>query len=134
VMVYSAVLLLVCIALVYSLATRAPVRMDVVRDRASLARIVEDGLVENIYRVQLMNATEQPQMLQLDARGLQGLKLAAPVSLTLAPAEARWVTVALRLPPEAATAAGAGAQHIEFVLNGAGAAPLAEKSTFVVPR
>jgi polyferredoxin len=134
VLIYSAVLLLVCCALVVSLATRAPVRMDVVRDRASLARIVDDGLIENVYRVQLMNATEQTQQLQLQARGLPGLHLASSVSATLAPAEARWVTVALRLPPEAAAAAGPGAQHIEFVLNGTGSVPLAEKSTFVIPR
>ena len=52
-----------------SLATRSPFKADVVRDRGALARMVEDGRVENVYRLQLMNATEQPQRLPRRRRG-----------------------------------------------------------------
>ncbi len=61
VLVYSAILVVVVVALFTSLALRSPFRVDVVRDRASLARIVDEGRVENVYRLQVMNATEQPQ-------------------------------------------------------------------------
>ena len=54
-------LLLILAALLTSLFMRAPFKVDVVRDRGALARLVEDGWVENVYRLQIMNATEQSQ-------------------------------------------------------------------------
>ena len=56
--------------------------------------------------------------------------------LTVAPAEARWVTVAARVAPEVAAAAGAGVHPIHFRIQRLGEDDDAadEKSTFVVPR
>src|SRR5690606_24702164 len=58
VLIYTAVLAAIVIAFIYSLSTRPPFRVDIVRDRGALARIVDDGYVENVYRIQLMNASE----------------------------------------------------------------------------
>jgi len=138
--VYGAVLFAVTAALFVGMALRQPVRVDVVRDRASLARLVGDGQVENLYRLQLMNATESPQRVRLGVGGPAGVALAAPVEVTLEPAEARWVTTAVRLPPEAARSVGAGVHSIAFIIeaaevgSGRTGATLHEKSTFVVPR
>jgi cytochrome c oxidase accessory protein FixG len=143
VLVYSAVLVLIVAALAAALAMRHPFKVDVVRDRASLARLVDDGYIENVYRLQLMNATESAQRFQLGVDGLPGMRLQAPVDIRLAPAEARWVTVAVQLPPESARRAGAGAHAIHFQVGlrdtdarGAevAATTVSEKSTFVVPR
>jgi cytochrome c oxidase accessory protein FixG len=138
VLVYASVLLLIAAAVAASIALRMPFKVDVVRDRSSLARIVDDGHVENVYRLQIMNATESAQRYRVAASGLPGLALQAPVDVALAPAEARWVTVELRLPPEAAAQAGSGAHTVHFDIErlaGADQAPrsLHEKSTFVVP-
>ena len=128
-----------------------PFKVDVVRDRATLAREVEDGVVENLYRLQVMNAAESTQRFVLDVQGIEGLRVVSPSGeLALGPAEARWVTVALRLPPDAARALGAGAHPMRFAIRrvvssdapshapSVSAAPaerpLLEKSTFVVPR
>jgi cytochrome c oxidase accessory protein FixG len=140
VLIYSVILLLVCAGLLASLWTRAPFKVDVVRDRAALARLVEDGYIENVYRLQIMNVTERDQRYSLAASGLDGLALAQPVVLQLGPAEARWVSVALRVPPETAGRAGSGAHEIHFEIRREAAAAdepaasLQEKSTFVVPR
>mgnify|MGYP000125439263 CR=1 FL=1 len=75
VMIYTAILLAICTAFVVSIALRSPFRVDVVRDRASLARIVDEGRVENIYRLQIMNATERPQQYRISADGLPGLRV-----------------------------------------------------------
>jgi len=143
VIVYSSILVLVVVALFVSLAMRHPFRVDVVRDRASLARLVDDGQIENVYRLQIMNATEQPQQYRVGVQGLPGIGLGVLPELNLAPAEARWVTVSVRVPPEAARKAGSGAHPIHFeislrdndarghVTSGSG---ITEKSTFVVPR
>jgi polyferredoxin len=134
VMVYTGVLVLIVSALFVGLVTRPAVRVDVVRDRGVLSRQVEDGWVENVYRLQVMNATEQMQSVRVGASGLPGMQLVPVPALTLAGAEARWVPVAVRIPPEAAAQAGAGSHVIQFDIVVAGEAPLTEKSTFMVPR
>ena len=140
VIIYSVILLGLATAFVAGLAMRSPVRLDVVRDRATLAQVVEHGVVENIYRLHVMNATESPQRYRLSVQGLPGIVLQAPESIEVAPAEARWVTVAARVPPETAERAGPGVHAVEFVaeqLPGSGearAARVASESTFIVPR
>ena len=140
VLVYTAILGLIVLALAASLWLRSPFRVDVVRDRASLARIVDDGYVENVYRLQVMNATELPQRYRVHVEGLPALQLEAMPELTVAPAEARWVTVSARVPPDTAQQAGPGAHPIRFPIERLEADPpktprtTVEKSTFVVPR
>ena len=130
-------LLVIGAALLWSLASRQGFRVDVVRDRASLARLVEDGWVENVYRLQVMNATEAPQRYHVEVEGLPGLVLSRPTTVALGPAEARWVAVALRMPPEAAQQLQPGAHPMRWRIERVGedqAASLVEKSTFVLPR
>ncbi|MBZ8138692.1 cytochrome c oxidase accessory protein CcoG [Rubrivivax gelatinosus] len=140
VLVYTAILVLIVAAFAASLALRSPFRVDVVRDRSSLARIVDDGYVENVYRLQVMNATESVQRYRIGADGLPGLAIDGQRELEVAPADARWVTIALRVPPDSATQAGPGAHAIQFQVErlegpaDAGPAVASEKSTFVVPR
>ncbi|MCV2357858.1 cytochrome c oxidase accessory protein CcoG [Paucibacter sp. TC2R-5] len=141
VVIYTVVLVVLCSALLGSLLfLRSPVKLDVVRDRGVMARLVEDGFIENLYRLQVMNTTEQPQDFTVAVTGMTGVALAQPVALTVGAAEARWVSVAVRVPPEVAAQAGAGAHPIQFQLmrpQQAGKEPVQasiEKSTFVVPR
>ena len=139
VVIYTAVLFIILAAFFGSLALRSPFRVDVVRDRATLAREVEDGQVENVYRLQIMNATESTQAYRISADGLPGLKLVNGSETQLAPTEARWVAVTLRVPHEALAQAGAGAHEIHFSVErvpagGESAAVVREKSTFMLPR
>ncbi len=141
VLAYTAVLLIICGGLLASLLLRAPFKVDVVRDRGALARQVADGWVENVYRLQIMNATEMVQTYRVSATGLPTASSALAADLTgdvrIEPAQARWVPVALRVPPEVAAQAGAGAHRITFTverLGGEGTRSLNEKSTFLVPR
>jgi len=134
VLIYGSLLLALSTAVLWSLLSRHDFRVDIVRDRATLARQVEAGWIENLYRLQLMNATEAPQQLSVEADGLPGLQLSRATTVTLGPAEARWVTVALRLPPAAASQLKPGAQPMRWVVRSAAGDSVAEKSTFVVPR
>jgi len=135
VLVYGLVLLVISLAFTASLARRAPVRVDVVRDRSTLARIVGKGEVENIYRLQLMNATERPQRYAIEIEGLAQARIVDAAGVDVAPAEARWVALAVRMAPAAAAAAGPGAHPFRFRVGIDGQPPqVAEKSTFVIPR
>jgi cytochrome c oxidase accessory protein FixG len=142
VLVYGAVLAAMASAFVFSLATRSPFKADVVRDRGALARMVEDGRVENVYRVQLMNATEAPQRFHIEVEGLPGATVHAWSDVDLAATESRWVPVAVQMPPQEASTLRPGAHPFEFRIrlvaaagaSNGGAGELHEKSTFIVPR
>jgi polyferredoxin len=143
VLVYSAVLGLIMLGFSISLALRSPFRVDVVHDRAAMARLVDDGQIENVYRLQIMNATEQAQHYRVAVQGLPDILLDTLPEIQLASAEARWVTLAVRIPPESAVRVGAGAHPIHFEIDLLGAdaagqtivaAAVSEKSTFIVPR
>ena len=54
------------------------------------------------------------RLVHAEADGLPGLKLVAGAETQLAPTEARWVAVTLRVPHEVLTQAGAGAHEIHF--------------------
>jgi cytochrome c oxidase accessory protein FixG len=140
VLVYTAVLVLIVAGLFTALMLRAPFKVDVVRDRGALARLVDDGYVENVYRLQIMNTTESAQRYRIAAAGLPGITADPSGTVELAAAQARWVAVALRVPPEAAQAAGPGSHALHFEVSlvpataAEPAAVLHEKSTFIVPR
>ncbi len=145
VLIYGAILLALCVAFVASLWSRTPFKVDVVRDRATLARQVDNGQVENLYRLQLMNATEQPQRYAITVTGLDqaavrwvgaGLAPSEP-TVDVGPAEARWVTLAVRVPFDVAQALGPGAHPLYFGVQPQPSTPpqiVRERSTFIVPR
>ena len=132
VLVYGAVLAGLSLVLVASLVARTPLKVDVVRDRAALSRIVAGGKLENVYRLQVMNATEEPQTYRIAAEGLPGLVVASEPQLRVGPAEARWVAVRLQIPFGSAPS---GSHPIHFNIGtAAGDAHVSEKSVFLVPR
>lgn len=132
VLVYTAVLAALMVGLLASLVTRTPFKVDVVRDRASLARIAEGGRLENVYRLQIMNATEQPQRYRIDAQGLDGLSISPDGLVTVDAAQSRWVAVRLQVP-YGVIPAGSHTVHFGIREEGSGA-QVSEKAAFLVPR
>ncbi len=114
VLVYGAVLLAIVVAFLASLALRAPFKADIVRDRGVLARMVQDGRIENVYKVQLMNATERTLRVRIEVAGLPGATLESGGDVEVGPTEARWVPVAVQVPNDAARALGPGAHPMQF--------------------
>jgi polyferredoxin len=85
--------------------------VDVVRDRASLAREVEGGRIENVYRIQVMNTQETPHRYRIDARGLPGIEVASEAEVEVPAAATRQVPLRLRIDP---AAAGKGTHKVEI--------------------
>lgn len=109
---YSVVLLGIVSALGYHLLTRNPLRVDVIRDRNVLVREAEDGRLENVYRLNVMNSDETPHLYTVTATGLPGLAvvgLQQPVGL--AAVSNKTITVRLRVDPKDAPA---GSHKIHF--------------------
>jgi len=139
VIVMTAILLLVCALLIAAIALRSPFRVDVVRDRGALARLVEDGKIENGYSLQLMNASEQPQRYSVRVSGLAAAQIVGRAEVEVGPAQSRWLPLAVQIPPEAAAQTGPGAHAINFEIERHAPAAdavvrVTEKSTFVIPR
>jgi cytochrome c oxidase accessory protein FixG len=132
VLVYTVILSALALGLAISLALRTPLKVDVVRDRAALARIAPGGKLENVYRLQIMNATEKPQHYRITADGLPGLALASQAQFTVDPAQSRWVAVRLQLP-YGSVASGSHPIHFNIGTE-SGDAHVSEKSVFLVPR
>jgi polyferredoxin len=114
-----------------SLVTRTPLKVDVVRDRAALSRIVAGGKLENVYRIQIMNATESPQRYRIGAKGLEGLEVASETAVDIDPAQSRWVAVRLQVPYGSASS---GSHPITIEIGAESGAHVAEKTVFLVPR
>jgi cytochrome c oxidase accessory protein FixG len=139
VLVYTAILGIICAGLAVSLWLRDPFKVDVVRDRGTLARLVEDGRIENGYRLQIMNATEHTQRYRITVNGLQGAQVIGRAEVDLGPAQARWLPLAVQVTAEAAARVGAGAHGLTFAIErlagpGQPSTTVSEPSTFVIPR
>ena len=71
-LIYAAVLSAASVAFAASVALRSPFQFDVIKDRGALARVVDEGAVENVYRLQIMNRTEVPQTFQVGGQRHRG--------------------------------------------------------------
>ena len=132
VLLYTAVLAAISTGLLWSLLTRSAFRVDVVRDRGAMARMVGLGQIENVYRLQIMNATEQGQRYVLAVNGVAGAQIVSDSQVAVDAAGSRWVPVRVQVPPNAAV----GSHPITFVISTKDT-PLdevIEKSVFLVPR
>ena len=132
VLIYTGILAAVTLAMFVSMGTRIPFRVDVVRDRAIMSRLADDGRVENLFRLQIMNATESAQPFRISVTGRPGIALASKATVSVDSAQSRWVVLSVLAPSDAEHA---GSQPIEFEiesLNGLG--KIREKSVFLMPR
>ena len=132
VLLYSGILVALVVAMLWSLAARVPLKVDVIRDRGTLAREVEDGLIENVYTLQVMNTQEKPQRYRIRVEGLPGASILGPGEVDVAAASGRGVPVAVRAEPDAGKQ---GANPIIFEVQSLDAAGVVvrEKATFMLP-
>eukprot|EP01133_Synstelium_polycarpum_P005421 gene5421-6273_t len=133
VLIYTSILALIIIAVCTSLALRTPLKMDVIRDRGSMGREVEDGMIENVYRLQIMNTSEQSQHFRISVSGLPGLTLLTRDEVTLQPTETLGWPIRLRAP-HGAGAKGSNKIAIELQSLDDPSLHVRENAVFIVPR
>jgi len=99
-LIYTVLLALLSGAFVYSLATRVPLRVDVIRDRVTLSKETDEGLIENVYRLQIINKDSQPHRYTIQAQGIDGLSVVmASREITAAPLQTIDIPVSLVADP-----------------------------------
>jgi cytochrome c oxidase accessory protein FixG len=153
-LVYTAMLLAIVGAAAGSLAMRNPLKVDVIRDRGALAREAAPGVIENVYRLQLMNTDEKARELVIRAEGLPGLRVVG-VEQPIALGAGATKLVALRLQAvldgnaesdarskrehnehDQQDELGPGTHKIEFIVQAVDDDKVVrhEKSSFIIPR
>lgn len=132
VLIYSGILLALCIGFAVSLGLRTPFKVDVIRDRGVMSRLVPGGNVENVYRLQITNATEKPQTYRIAVSGLEGLAVASNKEFTVNAADSRMVAVSLQILDGSIES---GSHPIKFEIDALGTdEQISEKSIFYMSR
>jgi len=130
--IYSGVLLALVMGLGVSLALRPPFRVDIVRDRTTLSRITEYGTLQNVYRLQIMNANEHSNNYLVSVRGLYGIELRDKAPIHVEAAQARWVVVHVDVPYGSGET---GSHKIWFDIDDPhNGTKVVEASVFLIPR
>jgi cytochrome c oxidase accessory protein FixG len=131
-LLYGTILSAIVIAAATGLTLRQPLKVDVIRDRATLAREVEGGLIENVYRLQVMNLAEQPRRYSLAVTGLDGIQIASEPLVEVPPASTQAVAVRVRVGPEAGKR-GSNPIHFEVRALNHDDVFVREKASFLLP-
>lgn len=71
---YAVVLAIMSGLLIADIATRVPLEVDIIRDRNSLDRETNEGLIENVYTLKILNKSQQLRTYTIDVRGLVDAK------------------------------------------------------------
>jgi cytochrome c oxidase accessory protein FixG len=132
IVLYATILFVICAAAAWGIATRLPLKVDVIRDRAAMAREVEDERIENVYTLRVMNTDEQAHRYRLSVSGLDGLALAGDPEVSVPAASMKSISVSLRVGNQAA---GKGSHPVHFGIADIDDAQvrLREKAVFIMP-
>jgi len=132
VILYTTILVAITVASAWSLATRVPLKVDVIRDRSSLAREADDGRIENVYNLKIMNTTEEPKRYALSVAGLDGIEIVGDRIVEVASAENHEVTIVVSVPPESGKK-GANTIHFDIKALNHDRIAVKEKASFLMP-
>ncbi|HAF01583.1 MAG TPA: cytochrome c oxidase accessory protein CcoG, partial [Methylophilaceae bacterium] len=141
VFIYAGVLTTLIVGLAISLYLKPSYRVDVMRDRAVIARITDDNMIENVYRIKIMNNAEEAQRFKIQATGDSQLNVEfeetglAPIDkaeklLMLEAGETKTMIIEIKVPDSVLRA---GSYPIAFnVKSLSSQEATTEKSAFIV--
>jgi cytochrome c oxidase accessory protein FixG len=72
---YAAVLIVMAGLLVFEILNRSTLEVDIIRDRNSLYRETNLGLIENVYTLKLLNKSQQERIFSVSVKGLPEYQL-----------------------------------------------------------
>ena len=133
IILYTAILVIICGLCAWFLAHRIPLKVDVIRDRSVLAREADDGRIENVYLLQIMNTEERVHRYKITVDGLDGAEIAGESEFEVAAASLQGFNAVVRVPPEAGKS-GANTIHFNIVATDNPEIALREKASFLLPR
>ncbi|MBK5913774.1 cytochrome c oxidase accessory protein CcoG [Rhodocyclus purpureus] len=132
ILLYGFILAAIVAGTAWSLATRTPLKVDVLRDRGALSREADDGRIENAYTLQIMNTDEQAHRFAISVDGLEGIDIVGDRIVEVNGASALTVPLTVLVEPPPGLK---GAQTIHFEIRAPYDEKLSvrEKATFYLP-
>jgi polyferredoxin len=107
VLIYSSLLLSLCLLVAYQLTYRSTFRVDIVRDRNTMTRLIvghdHEMVLENVYRFQIMNSRESLQHFEVSAHGIDDVRIETPEHIVIEAAQSKWTVLRLSIPALEAT-------------------------------
>ncbi|HEW99023.1 MAG TPA: cytochrome c oxidase accessory protein CcoG [Beggiatoa sp.] len=98
--VYGGILLAIFIGICVAISTRSLVQLNVIRDRNSLFIKTDSGLIENVYRLRVMNIDNRPHVYDVTATGIDGLQLVKEREIEVEPGRVMTLSVRLAADPQ----------------------------------
>jgi cytochrome c oxidase accessory protein FixG len=131
-LIYTGILGLIVLISVISLSVRLPLKVDVIRDRG-MPRIMENGAIDNVYRLQVMNTEEHPHRYTIEVSGIPGAKIVSEPFFDMAAATTKAIPVRVRVPEGQAKP---GSNHLTFIVHDQDYSDIfvSENAVFLVPR
>lgn len=113
ILIYSAILTIITVTAGWFLFHRIPLKVDVIRDRATLARETDDGLIENVYTLRVMNTDEKEHRYSVKIDGLDTASVSTK-EVVVPSATTTEVTAEVHASPDAGKK---GSNPIHFVIQ-----------------
>jgi len=132
ILIYTAILILITCIAGWFLIHRIPLKVDIIRDRAVLAREADDGSIENVYMLQIMNTDEQPHRYKIAVDGLDGVKISGPDEVDAKAAGLTSFNAVVSAPPESGKK-GSNPIHFTITAEQNSSITLREKASFLLP-
>lgn len=99
--VYAIILSLITASTFYAIINRTPLALDVIRDRNTLFRETNEGLIENVYIMKVMNMDQQAHEYSLSVSGIEDLVMHMDMmDIVVASGEVIEVPVRVQVDPD----------------------------------
>ena len=127
---YTSILLVIVSATAWSLNTRIPLRVDILRDRSTLYREADDGRIENVFTLNVMNTDATTHRYAISVSGIEGIDIVGERIVEVPAASNKSVLVIV-----SAQDASKGSNKIVFDIRALNHDTIAvrEKTTFFMP-
>jgi cytochrome c oxidase accessory protein FixG len=131
-LLYASILLAIILATMWSLATRIPLKVDILRDRSTLYREMDDERIENIFTLRVMNTDEKSHRYAIGVSGIDGIALVGESSVDVPAASTKSILLSASIE-EGKGKKGSNPIMFEINAQGAEAIGVREKATFFRP-
>ena len=129
---YAFILLLIVAATTWSLATRIPLKVDVLRDRTTLYREADDERIENVFSLHVMNTDNTMHRYAIGVSGVDGIELVGE-RIVEVPAATNKKFLVVASVPEGAAHKGSNKIFFDLRALNHDAIAVREKTTFFMP-
>ncbi|MCV2218624.1 cytochrome c oxidase accessory protein CcoG [Thauera sp. Sel9] len=132
-LIYGFILAAMCVGFVLLLANREPLRVDVIRDRSSLGREIEGGMIENVYNLHVINMSEASRTFRIDVVGIPGARIGSAQSVEVGPAATHSLTTQVLVPYDQGQP-GANTIAFQITAEDDSGLTITEETTFLIPK